>query len=95
MAIKHFYHRRRGDLIILASWFETQSLPSLLRCYHRSFTFYLGNPFPRFLINHLDHAGDTYRQMLLQSRRDRGERRATGDGLLPLRELPTLFRRAG
>jgi len=27
---------------------ETQSLPSLLRCYPRSFTFYLGNPFPRF-----------------------------------------------
>jgi hypothetical protein len=27
---------------------ETQSLPSLLRCYPRSFAFYLGNPFPRF-----------------------------------------------
>src|SRR6266487_6579663 len=26
---------------------ETQSLPSLLHCYPRSFTFYLGNPFPR------------------------------------------------
>jgi len=26
--------------------FETQSLPSLLRCYPRSFTFYLGNPIP-------------------------------------------------
>src|SRR5262245_53069175 len=25
---------------------ETQSLPSLLRCYPHSFTFYLGNPFP-------------------------------------------------
>ena len=28
------------------SCFEAQSLPSLLRCYPRSFTFYLGNPFP-------------------------------------------------
>ncbi len=34
----------------LRSYFETQSLPSLLRCYPHSFTFYLGNPFPRFLI---------------------------------------------
>jgi len=31
------------------SCFETQLQPSLLRCYPRSFTFYLGNPFPRFL----------------------------------------------
>jgi len=28
------------------SCFETQSLAWLLRCYPRSFTFYLGNPFP-------------------------------------------------
>src|SRR5262245_24576298 len=30
---------------------ETQSLPSLLRCYPRSFTFYLGNPFPRLKLS--------------------------------------------
>ena len=35
-----------GDELLL-SCFETQSLPSLLRCYLRSFTFYLGNPVPR------------------------------------------------
>ena len=29
--------------------FETRSTPALARCYPRSFTFYLGNPFPRFL----------------------------------------------
>ena len=37
----------------LLSCFETQSLPSLPRCYLRSFTFYLGNPFPRFLTSSL------------------------------------------
>jgi hypothetical protein len=31
-----------------ASAFETRSAPALARCYPRSFTFYLGNPFPRF-----------------------------------------------
>ena len=30
---------------------ETQSLPTLLRCYPRSFTFYLGNPFPRLKLS--------------------------------------------
>jgi len=35
---------------LLIHCFETQSLPSLLRRYRRSFTFYLGNPFPRFQI---------------------------------------------
>ena len=29
--------------------FETRSTPALARCYPRSFTFYLGTPFPRFL----------------------------------------------
>ena len=33
--------------------------------------------------------------MLLRSGRDRGARRTLGDGLLSLRELPALFRRAG
>lgn len=33
--------------------------------------------------------------MLLRSGRDRGTRRTLGDGLLSLRELPALFRRAG
>src|SRR3984893_19329518 len=33
--------------------------------------------------------------MLLRSNRDRGERRAAGDGLLSLRKLPALFCRAG
>ena len=28
---------------------ETRSLPALARSYPRRFTFYLGNPFPRFL----------------------------------------------
>ena len=28
---------------------KTRSTPALARCYPRSFTFYLGNPFPRFL----------------------------------------------
>src|SRR5215467_1543169 len=28
---------------------ETRSTPAFARCYPRSFTFYLGNPFPRFL----------------------------------------------
>jgi hypothetical protein len=40
----------------LLSCFETQSLPSLLRCYLRSFTFYLGNSLssiPGFLISFL------------------------------------------
>jgi hypothetical protein len=36
-------------VIFLRSCFETQSLPALLRCYPGSFTFYLRNPFPRFL----------------------------------------------
>ena len=27
---------------------ETRSLPALARCYPRSFTFYVGDPFPRF-----------------------------------------------
>src|SRR5438309_8482151 len=31
-----------------ASAFETRSAPNLARCYPRSFTFYLGNPFRRF-----------------------------------------------
>ena len=31
-----------------ASAFETRSAPNLARCYSRSLTFYLGNPFPRF-----------------------------------------------
>ena len=30
---------------------KTRSAPALARCYPRSFTFYLGNPFPRFLIS--------------------------------------------
>jgi hypothetical protein len=38
--------------------FETQSLPSLLRCCPRSFTFYLGNPFPRF---RFDFVADLFR----------------------------------
>ncbi len=33
--------------------------------------------------------------MLLWSRRDRDARRPSGDGLLSLRKLPALFRRAG
>ena len=33
--------------------------------------------------------------MLLRSGGDRGARRTVGDGLLPLRELPALFRRTG
>ena len=32
---------------------ETRSAPALTRCYPRSFTFYLGNPFPRFVVNEL------------------------------------------
>ena len=41
-----------GDEFLL-SWFETQSLPSFLRCYLRSFAFYLGNPFPRLKLTRL------------------------------------------
>ena len=33
----------------MARRFETRSAPALTRCYPCSFTFYLGNPFPRFL----------------------------------------------
>src|SRR6266705_7134271 len=29
---------------------ETRSAPALTRCYPCSFTFYLGNPFPRFVV---------------------------------------------
>jgi hypothetical protein len=38
---------------------------------------------------------DAYRSMLLWSGRDRDARRACGNGILPLRKLPALFRRAG
>src|SRR5436309_11000084 len=30
---------------------ETRSAPAFARCYPRSFAFYLGNPFPRFLLS--------------------------------------------
>src|SRR5205814_5584700 len=32
---------------------ETRSAPGLTRCYPHSFTFCLGNPFPRFVVNEL------------------------------------------
>jgi len=41
----------RWTLQHVFSWIKTQSLPSLLRCCPRRFTFYLGNPFPRFLFS--------------------------------------------
>jgi hypothetical protein len=43
----------------------------------------------------INHGRDTYWSMLLWSPRDRDARRPSGDGLLSLRELPALFRRAG
>jgi hypothetical protein len=36
-----------------AGLIETRSAPALTRCYPHSFTFYLGNPFPRFVVNEL------------------------------------------
>ena len=39
-------------------WIETRSAPALTRCYPRSFTFYLGNPFPRFVVNELRRASN-------------------------------------
>jgi hypothetical protein len=38
-------HRERG----LSAYVETRSAPASLGATHRAFTFYLGNPFPRFL----------------------------------------------
>ena len=35
---------------------ETRSAPALTRCYPRSFTFYVGNPFPPFVVNKLRRA---------------------------------------
>ena len=35
---------------------ETRSAPALARCYPRSFTFYVGNPFPPFVVNELRRA---------------------------------------
>jgi hypothetical protein len=44
-----------GELYLLSqkpiSWIETRSAPAFTHCYPRSFTFHLGNPFPRFLIS--------------------------------------------
>ena len=37
---------------------ETPSAPALTRCYPRSFTFYVGNPFPSFVVNKLRRASD-------------------------------------
>jgi hypothetical protein len=37
---------------------ETRSAPALTRCYPHSFTFYLGNPFPRFVVNELRRASN-------------------------------------
>ena len=39
-------------------WIETRSAPALTRCYPRSFTFYLGNPFPRFVVKVLREASN-------------------------------------
>jgi hypothetical protein len=33
------------ECFVVSLGFETRSLPALVRCYPRSFTFYLGNPF--------------------------------------------------
>jgi hypothetical protein len=35
---------------------ETRSAPALTRCYPRSFTFYVGNPFPQFVVKELRQA---------------------------------------
>src|SRR5437899_4548923 len=43
---------------------ETRSAPALTRCYPHSFTFYLGNPFPRFVVKEVAPSverGDTSR----------------------------------
>ena len=37
---------------------ETRSAPALTRCYPRSFTFYVGNPFPPFVVNELRRASN-------------------------------------
>jgi len=37
---------------------ETRSAPALARCYPRSFTFYVGNPFPPFVVNELRRASN-------------------------------------
>ena len=37
---------------------ETRSAPALTRCYPRSFTFYVRNPFPRFVVNELPWASN-------------------------------------
>src|SRR5437016_5336926 len=37
---------------------ETRSAPALTRCYPHSFTFYLGNPFPRFVVKELREASN-------------------------------------
>jgi hypothetical protein len=37
---------------------ETHSAPALTRCYPHSFTFYVGNPFPRFVVNELRRASN-------------------------------------
>jgi hypothetical protein len=42
--------RPRLQLFVLI---ETRSAPALARYYPRSFTFYVGNPFPPFVVNEL------------------------------------------
>ena len=37
-------------------WIETRSAPALTHCYPRSFTFYVGNPFPPFVVKVLREA---------------------------------------
>ena len=38
------------SIVAFLSSIETRSAPAVTRCYPCSFTFYLGNPFPRFLV---------------------------------------------
>jgi hypothetical protein len=47
--------RPRLQLFVLI---ETRSAPALARCYPRSFTFYIGNPFPSFVVNELRWASN-------------------------------------
>ena len=39
------------SIVAFLSSIETRSAPAVTRCYPCSFTFYLGNPFPRFLVS--------------------------------------------
>ena len=49
--------RKRENGQWLPAYVETRSAPAVARRHPRDFTFYLGNPFPRFLLSLLNLPG--------------------------------------